>query len=130
MSTARTFFFQFSQRNIPSWEPPTDVLDLGDAILVRLEVAGIAPEDLSIEIYGQDLWIRGRRQEPEEKKFRVLHMEIYYGPFAKKIHLPYRIDVGRTEASLRQGFVEIFLPKVETSDFLSSPIFIVVRKES
>ena len=130
MSIAHTFFFQFSQKSIPAWEPPTDVLDLGDAILVRLEISGIVPEDLSIEIYGQDLWIRGRRQEPEETKFRVLQMEIYYGPFTKKIHLPCRIDVGRIEASLRQGFVEIFLPKVETSDFLSSPIFIVVRKES
>jgi len=67
MSTERTFFFRFSQSSALAWEPPTDVLDLGEAILVRLEVAGLLAEDLSIELYGQDLWIRGRRREPEEK---------------------------------------------------------------
>jgi len=66
MSTERTFF-RFSQSSAPAWEPATDVLDLGEAILVRLEVAGVLAEDLSIELYGQDLWIRGRRREPEEK---------------------------------------------------------------
>jgi HSP20 family protein len=129
MSTERTFFFRFSQSSALTWEPATDVLDLGEAILVRLEVAGVLAEDLSIELYGQDLWIRGRRREPEEKKHRVLHMEIYYGPFAKRIHLPCRIDVSCAEASLRQGYLEIALPKVETTEFLSTPILIFVRKE-
>ncbi len=45
------------------WRPPTDVFETEDAIIVRVEIAGMLENDFSIVLDGRYLSIRGMRSD-------------------------------------------------------------------
>src|SRR5689334_17402394 len=74
------------------WEPRADVMDLGDHILIRMELAGVRGEDVGL-LYNHErntLLIRGVRREDgsEEERLGFYQLEIPYGEFAREINLP------------------------------------------
>jgi HSP20 family protein len=92
------------------WRPPTDVYETEDAIVVRVEIAGMNDKDFSIIIDERYLLIRGARAEPAER--RAYHqMEIRFGEFATEIELPYTVAAGEIEAVYTSGFLRVTLPK-------------------
>ena len=48
--------------NRSGWVPATDVVDLGHALLVQVEVAGVAAADLRVEVEGTTLRVLGKRR--------------------------------------------------------------------
>ena len=106
----------------PVWQPPTDVYEIDDAIIVHIEIAGMREEDFSIEINGRQLSIRGVRLASAEGRGyhhgdhqsyqRGYHrMEIRFGEFNVDLELPVAIQMDRVEAEYGQGFLCITLPK-------------------
>jgi HSP20 family protein len=94
----------------PAWRPPTDLFETEDAIIVRMEVAGMTEDGFTIELDGKSLMIRGTRQDMAER--RAYHqMEIHFGEFVCELELPVVVDAGRVEAVYQNGFLRISLPK-------------------
>ena len=92
------------------WQPPTDVYETEDALIVRVEVAGMRENDFSIEIKGHLLIIRGIRSDASHP--RSFHqMEIRFGEFQIELELPIPIDTNSIEAIYNNGFLLIILPK-------------------
>ena len=100
------------------WEPRVDVMDLGDRILVRAEIAGVRVEEVGL-LYNLDrhsLTIRGlRREELDDEGPPAFHqLEIPFGDFQREIRLPsVAIDPEGIRASYRNGFLYVVLPKRE-----------------
>jgi HSP20 family protein len=95
----------------PAWQPPTDVYETEEAIIVRLEIAGMNEADFSIVLDGRYLSIRGVRQDMSER--RAYHqMEIRFGEFSVDVELPAVVDVENVQAIYQNGFLKIMLPKV------------------
>lgn len=95
----------------PAWRPPTDVYETEDAVIVRVEIAGMHETDFSIVLDGRDLSIRGIRQDVPER--RAYHqMEIRYGEFSVDVEMPAAVDVENVQAIYQNGFLKIMLPKV------------------
>lgn len=93
-----------------AWNPPTDVYETEESIIVRVEIAGMQDNDFSIELNGRTLSINGVRQDPAER--RAFHqMEIPFGEFQMEITLPSPIDPSHIEATYERGFLRIILPK-------------------
>ena len=94
----------------PAWRPPTDVFETENAIVVRVEVAGMREQDFAIELNGRNLIVRGSRQDmPERRSFH--QMEIYFGEFAIELELPNYIEADRVQAVYSDGFLRVNLPK-------------------
>ncbi len=94
----------------PAWRPPTDVFETENAIVVRVEIAGMREEDISVELNGRNLTVRGSRQDvPERRAFH--QMEIIFGEFAIELELPNYIQADQTQATYSDGFLRIHLPK-------------------
>jgi HSP20 family molecular chaperone IbpA len=94
----------------PAWNPPTDVYETEDSIIVRVEVAGMRDEDFSIELEGRSLVVQGVRQDTPER--RAFHqMEIPFGDFQVAVVLPYPIESSQVEALYANGFLRVILPK-------------------
>ena len=94
-----------------AWNPPTDVYETEDELVVRVEVAGMNEEDFSVELNNRLLVISGFRQEAAER--RAYHqMEIHFGEFKILYELPASIEVDRVEAVYGDGFLRVILPKV------------------
>jgi HSP20 family protein len=95
----------------PAWQPPTDVYETEEAIIVRLEIAGMNEADFSIVLDGRYLSIRGVRQDMSER--RAYHqMEIRFGEFSVDVERPAVVDVENVQAIYQNGFLKIMLPKV------------------
>ncbi len=96
--------------NPHSWRPPTDVYETEDAIVVRVEIAGMRESDFSIFLDDRTLQIRGVR--PDNPERRAYHqMEILFGDFSAEVELPYPVAAEHVEAVYRDGFLRIVLPK-------------------
>ena len=91
------------------WRPPTDVYETEDAIIIRVEVAGMRESDFTISLVERSLIIHGIRQDTPER--RAYHqMEIPFGEFSTEIELPFMINPDKVEAIYRDGFLRISLP--------------------
>ncbi|MCS6908754.1 MAG: Hsp20/alpha crystallin family protein [Anaerolineales bacterium] len=92
------------------WRPSTDVFETEDALIVRIEVAGMREEDFTILLDSKYLTVRGVRVDTSER--RAYHqMEIPFGEFISEVELPFAVDAERIEAVYQAGFLRITLPK-------------------
>jgi HSP20 family protein len=92
------------------WSPPTDVYETDDAIVVRIEVAGMREDDFDVAMEAGALTVSGIRHDLNER--RAFHqMEIWFGRFEIAISIPVPVDVETSVAEYRNGFLLINLPK-------------------
>ena len=93
-----------------AWQPPTDLFETDEALVLRSEIAGMNEGDFSIQLEGRSLSIRGVRPDPPER--RAYHqMEIRFGEFFVEVELPAPILADKIEATYQGGFLRIVLPK-------------------
>lgn len=97
--------------NRPSiWKPPTDLYEVGDQLVVQVEVAGMQIADFDIVLENRLLTIQGVRGAQAEP--RAYHqLEIGFGEFYIELELPEPVDPERVEAVYRHGFLQIQMQK-------------------
>ncbi|MEZ0238109.1 MAG: Hsp20/alpha crystallin family protein [Methylophilaceae bacterium] len=95
--------------------PNVDVIDRDDEIAVRAEVPGIDKKDLDISLSDNILTIKGQTQtEKKEEKGDYHRHEISSSSFARSVTLPAAVDASKANAALKDGVLEITLPKLES----------------
>lgn len=98
-----------------AWLPNTDVIEHGDGLVVRVELAGVNYESIRIVITDGALVLSGMRVNPHSGStaagYRFRQMEIEYGPFERVLPLPYPIQHQLAKARCRGGMLEIDLPR-------------------
>ena len=107
------------------WTPSTDILETEDAVVILMDLAGLAKESIKIVREGDLLQISGvraRKQVPGMKRFH--RMEIDYGPFQKLFRVPADLDLDTIKAEHKDGLLEILLPKKARQ-----PVKIVIEPE-
>ena len=76
-----------------SWTPSIDVVEKDDAIMLKAELAGMDPKDISIEVQDNVLTVSGeRRFEEEVKEDKYYRIERRYGSFSRSLALPQTVD--------------------------------------
>lgn len=95
-----------------SLRPNADVYFDGraGAIVVKLELAGIDPSKVSLEIEDGVLRVSGSRVDERHPDAVYQQMEIDYGRFERRVPLPAEADSSRASASYSAGFLEILIP--------------------
>ncbi len=95
-----------------TWEPPTDVFETADDIVIKMEIAGIEQGKVDIRVNNSTLTIRGYRAEGDTSgKERYHLMELSYGSFERSFVLPRSIVTGDITAAYDKGFLTITIPK-------------------
>lgn len=96
--------------------PNIDVVDRNNEILVRAEVPGVEKKDLSISLTDNLLTIRGQIQSESKQEDGDYHRrEISSSSFARSFTLPGSVDSSKATASVKDGVLEINLPKAASS---------------
>jgi HSP20 family protein len=94
------------------WRPATDVIETDKEILLKAELPGVRKEDVSVELEGDTLTIKGERKEEKEEKGKKLHrVERFYGSFMRSFTLPGNVDAKAISAEMKDGVLEVHLPK-------------------
>lgn len=112
----RYFHFLASTNDVkPSgklWYPSADVYSTSDGWLVKVELAGVAAEDLEIDIQGNRLYIAGARRDRTCSHGVSYHqMEITYSRFEKTLQFPASIEGAHIEHNFDNGLLIIHLLK-------------------
>ncbi|WP_019875079.1 Hsp20/alpha crystallin family protein [Sporichthya polymorpha] len=91
-----------------TWSPSAEVVREGDDALVRLEVPGLTPEDITVEVADGRLVVSGERRDEraEEQDGRTVR-EIRYGTFRRSFALPARISESAISASYDAGVLTV-----------------------
>jgi HSP20 family protein len=93
--------------------PAVDVKEDDEAYTVLLEVPGVKQENLNLALQDNVLSIKGTKEREEQKEGRYRRVERSYGSFVRSLSLPRNIDEGSVTADLRDGVLEVRLPKRE-----------------
>lgn len=96
--------------------PKVDVIEKDAEIVVRAEVPGVKKEDLDVSMTDNTVTIKGSTaHEEKEEKDDYYRCEIARGAFSRTVALPAAVDGAKAEAKMKDGVLEITLPKVQKS---------------
>lgn len=111
-------FFAFD-KNIPSnpsnpWQPPTDVYETPDEIVVKMSISGIKSDDIHVAFSNDILTISGYIPDASHHEKTCFYLvEIRYGYFERSVFIPKPIDTDKIQASYKDGFLQVVLPKTK-----------------
>ncbi|RMH51128.1 MAG: Hsp20/alpha crystallin family protein [Zetaproteobacteria bacterium] len=98
------------------WVPAVDIRETDDALLVQAELPGLEKKEVNLEIKEGVLTISGeRRYEKDVNEDNVHRIERSYGRFSRSFSLPNNIDTDKVHATMKNGVLEIRLPKRESA---------------
>lgn len=93
------------------WRPNTDIYETLKGIVIKMELAGVRQDQISIEYKENKLIVIGKRLDyTTEEKITCYQMEINYGEFCRVINLPKDINPDKIKATYQDGFLLIFVP--------------------
>ncbi|MBT6158256.1 MAG: Hsp20/alpha crystallin family protein [Planctomycetaceae bacterium] len=105
------------------FHPSIDVSETDDAIEIRVDLPGIKPEEVDVEVRGNLLQITGERKEEREEKGKTWHRtERHVGKFARTMTLPCDVQDNEVEAECCEGVLRITLPKAEQARTHKIPV--------
>jgi HSP20 family protein len=103
--------------------PQVDVLRRGDALVVRADLPGLSKDDVSVDVSGDILTIRGEREkESREEREGYYWHERSSGSFSRRIPLPENADTEHASARFENGVLEVTMPVPETEESRSRRI--------
>lgn len=91
--------------------PRTNLFDTGSALVVQAEVPGVDQNDLNISVDQGTLTIRGERKDQVPEGYAVHRKERGAFQFSRAFTLPCKVDTEKVKASLKNGILELTLPK-------------------
>jgi HSP20 family protein len=95
-------------RGCRAWEPATDIYQTKDGWVVKLDLAGVAPDDLTVKIADSTLYVAGTRRDRTLRE-GVWHyqMEITYSRFERTISLPCSLAGAKISSEYDNGLLTI-----------------------
>jgi HSP20 family protein len=101
------------QRSI-TWRPLADIQESAERMTVKVELAGMAEDQIEVTLYADALVVSGERKDNHQSDSSLAYYEaqIRYGPFRLEVFLPTPIQQDGVTASYNNGFLLVELPKV------------------
>ena len=94
------------------FSPHVDVYYCGNPprAIVKVELAGVSVDDVSLEIRGRQLVIAGERRAQESEGRLYQQIEIPHGPFRRVVELGADVVADQARASYEDGILEVEVP--------------------
>ncbi len=94
-----------------AWMPAIDMVRENGDLKLRIDVPGIKPEEMTIEVEDDTLSVSGRHEEHSERKEEdFIRRERRSGSFVRTVSLPKGVDPKAIRAETRDGVLEITVP--------------------
>ncbi len=97
-----------------SFIPAAEIEETEQALHLKLEVPGLDPKDLNVEVTANAVSISGERKSATRTEEQgMVRSEFRYGKFQRVIPLPTRIQNNNVQAEYKDGILHLTLPKTE-----------------
>lgn len=93
-----------------------DVAETDQAFEIKLDLPGVASDEIEIQIDNNTLTVRGERSEEKEETDeakRFHRIERASGSFSRSVVLPMAVNEDETAAEFKDGVLTIIAPKTE-----------------
>jgi HSP20 family protein len=106
-----------------TWEPPVDIYETDDALVLEVELPGVSKDEVSVELHEHTLTLSGERtREPSVQGGQYQREEGRYGAFQRAFQLPTIVDQVKVQATYKNGVLALRLPKREEARPKGIPI--------
>ena len=100
--------------------PRVDVVEYNDKYELEADLAGLSKDDVSVELEGDTLVIKGgKKQSPEninEAKGRYIYKEIKRSSFTRSFSIGEGIDKSKIKVDFQNGTLKVVLPRVKVEE--------------
>jgi HSP20 family protein len=94
--------------------PEADVIETAGRYDVKVELPGMKPEDVKVEIEEGHLIIQGTKQEEKKEEGKTFHrVERRFGEFRRVLPLPGAVNDEQVTAQFKDGVLTVAIPKAE-----------------
>ena len=95
-----------------SWLPPVDIVEEKDRFVLRADVPGVNPDEITVNMDDGVLSLSGERsREPSDEADGIKRFERRSGKFYRRFTLPDSADADGISAKSANGILEISIPK-------------------
>lgn len=96
------------------WIPALDLAETEDAYVLRADLPGLSPQDVTIELSNRVLTVSGERQaEQRGEDAGWVRIERSFGSFRRSLTLPAGVDAEAITAAFDNGVLTVTVPKPE-----------------
>ncbi|MDJ0704818.1 MAG: Hsp20/alpha crystallin family protein [Leptolyngbyaceae cyanobacterium MO_188.B28] len=105
---------RLNQVDLGGFAPAAEIHETDEAINLKLEVPGMKPEEIDIQVTADSVSISGeRKSESRSEEDGVTRSEFHYGKFQRIIPLSTRVQNTQVKAEYKDGVLTLNLPKAE-----------------
>jgi HSP20 family protein len=102
------------EREARAWAPAIDVERTDGKLVLRADLPGITPDEVSIEVKDDILTVSGEHEERSEEQDKdYVRRERRYGAFKRSMALPAGVDAEQITAKTHDGVLEVTIPLPE-----------------
>ena len=104
----------FAQQRSAAFLPAGDLSVSESDFVLTLDLPGLTPEDLSIEVQDTELTVRGERRRPQVGEGTTyVYAQRPFGAFEHRIQISNGVDPEGITASMSDGVLSLIVPKPE-----------------
>jgi HSP20 family molecular chaperone IbpA len=97
----------------PIFRPDVDIVELPDAFVVTADLPGVDESHVAVRLEEGVLHIEGALSVEPDPSWRPVHVEYQLGGYQRQFALSDAVDADGIRASMRDGVLELRLPKTE-----------------
>ncbi|MFM6848689.1 MAG: Hsp20/alpha crystallin family protein [Terrabacter sp.] len=92
---------------------PMDLYRSGESFIAHIDLPGVDPSSIDIDVEDRTLTVRAERRAPEAEGAQWLSRERPTGTFARQLSLGRGLALDRIEADYRDGVLSLTIPVAE-----------------
>jgi HSP20 family molecular chaperone IbpA len=98
-----------------TYVPDVDIYETRDALWLWADMPGVDDKTLAIHLTGNVLTVEGQVATKEYEELSPVYAEYNVGNYVRRFTLSDEIDAGRIQARMKNGVLEVELPKSEAA---------------
>jgi HSP20 family protein len=99
----------------PSFYPPLNAWEEGDAVKVEVEIPGVKIEEVEVSFDNGELTLKGEKKFEGNESATLHRRERLYGSFTRTLQMPWEVMADKISAELKDGILTVTLPKAEAA---------------
>ena len=106
----------FYEGDLGEFSPSIDVKENEKEFIIKAEIPGVEEKDVEVTVSNDSVTIKGeKKEEKEDKDKNYYYMERSYGSFHRVIPLATEVESGKAQARIKNGVIDIKIPKSQTA---------------
>ena len=101
------------EKGLPRVKPATDIVETEDGFFIYMDMPGVSKEALTIDLNEDEIKVSARTDYPVPDGEKLIHVEFGNGEYYRGFTVSHIVDKARIKAQLKNGVLELHLPKAE-----------------